>query len=179
MDNRIDDPNLDVNEDDILILRNAGPVGAPAMPESGYIPIPKKLARQGVRDMVRISDARMSGTAFGSIVLHICPEAADGGPIALVRTGDRVVSRDGADLECWSRRGTGAPSRGAGPDSADENCADTEALREHVQQETRGRLRLLTGGLHRPYALKSMWPSEMLTLSRPFPMRVRNGLTSP
>ena len=90
MDKRIDDPNLDVGEDDILILRNAGPVGAPAMPESGYIPIPKKLAAKGVKDMIRMSDARMSGTAFGSIVLHICPEAAVGGPLALVQTGDMI-----------------------------------------------------------------------------------------
>jgi len=88
---RLDDPDLDVRADDVLVLRNAGPRGAPGMPESGYIPIPKKLARQGVRDMVRISDARMSGTAFGSVVLHVCPEAAVGGPLALVRDGDRIT----------------------------------------------------------------------------------------
>jgi dihydroxy-acid dehydratase len=88
---RIDDPALDVAADDVLVLRNAGPKGAPGMPESGYIPIPKKLAREGVRDMVRISDARMSGTAFGSVVLHVCPEAAIGGPLALVRDGDTIT----------------------------------------------------------------------------------------
>jgi dihydroxy-acid dehydratase len=87
---RIDAPDLDVAPDDVLVLRNAGPRGAPGMPEAGYIPIPKKLARQGVKDMVRISDARMSGTAFGTIVLHITPEAAVGGPLALVQTGDRI-----------------------------------------------------------------------------------------
>jgi dihydroxy-acid dehydratase len=87
---RIDDPNLDVQPDDILVLRNAGPKGAPGMPEAGYLPIPVKLARQGVRDMVRISDARMSGTAFGTIVLHIAPESAVGGPLAIVRSGDRI-----------------------------------------------------------------------------------------
>ncbi len=87
---RIDDPGLDVLPDDVLVLRNAGPRGAPGMPEAGYIPIPKKLARQGVKDMVRISDARMSGTAFGTIVLHVVPEAAVGGPLALARTGDRI-----------------------------------------------------------------------------------------
>ncbi len=87
---RMDDPNLDVNADDVLVLRNAGPKGAPGMPEAGYLPIPKKLAQQGVKDMVRISDARMSGTAFGTIVLHITPESADGGPLGLVRTGDRI-----------------------------------------------------------------------------------------
>ena len=87
---RIDDPQLDVTADDILVLKNAGPKGAPGMPEAGYLPIPKKLAQAGVKDMVRISDARMSGTAFGTIVLHIAPEAAIGGPLGLVRNGDRI-----------------------------------------------------------------------------------------
>lgn len=86
---RIDDPDLDVHPNDILVLQNAGPHGA-AIPEAGYLPIPKKLARQGVKDMVRISDARMSGTAFGTIVLHVTPEAAIGGPLAAVRNGDRI-----------------------------------------------------------------------------------------
>ncbi len=90
MAKRLDDPELEVAADDVLVLRNAGPKGAPGMPEAGYLPIPKKLARQGVKDMVRISDARMSGTAFGTIVLHIAPESAAGGPLALVRTGDRI-----------------------------------------------------------------------------------------
>jgi dihydroxy-acid dehydratase len=87
---RVDDPDLDVNADDVLVLRNAGPKGAPGMPEAGYLPIPMKLARAGVKDMVRISDARMSGTAFGTIVLHITPESAVGGPLALVRNGDMI-----------------------------------------------------------------------------------------
>ena len=87
---RIDDPALDVEENDILILQNAGPKSDAAMPEAGYLPIPKKLARVGVRDMVRISDARMSGTAYGTIVLHVTPEAAVGGPLALVKNGDRI-----------------------------------------------------------------------------------------
>jgi dihydroxy-acid dehydratase len=87
--NRIDDPALDVTADDILVLKNAGPKAA-AMPEAGYLPIPRKLAKQGVKDMVRISDARMSGTAFGTVVLHIAPEAAIGGPLAAVRNGDRI-----------------------------------------------------------------------------------------
>ncbi len=87
---RIDAPDLDVNADDVLVLRNAGPKGAPGMPEAGYLPIPLKLARQGVKDMVRISDARMSGTAFGTIVLHIAPESAAGGPLAIVKTSDRI-----------------------------------------------------------------------------------------
>ena len=87
---RIDLLDLDVNADDVLVLRNAGPKGAPGMPEAGYLPIPLKLTRQGVKDMVRISDARMSGTAFGTVVLHIAPEAAVGGPLAIVQTGDRI-----------------------------------------------------------------------------------------
>jgi dihydroxy-acid dehydratase len=87
---RIDDPDLDVTSDDILVLRNAGPKSAAGMPEAGYLPIPKKLAQQGVKDMVRISDARMSGTAFGTIVLHVAPDAAADGPLALVRNGDHI-----------------------------------------------------------------------------------------
>ncbi len=87
---RIDSSDLDVNADDVLVLRNAGPKGAPGMPEAGYLPIPQKLLRAGVKDMVRISDARMSGTAFGTIVLHITPESAVGGPLALVKTGDII-----------------------------------------------------------------------------------------
>ncbi|MDQ6680473.1 MAG: dihydroxy-acid dehydratase [Pseudomonadota bacterium] len=87
---RIDDPALDVRADDILVLQNAGPTSGSGMPEAGYLPIPKKLAAAGVKDMVRISDARMSGTAFGTIVLHVTPESAAGGPLALVRNGDRI-----------------------------------------------------------------------------------------
>ncbi|MCL6517572.1 IlvD/Edd family dehydratase [Alicyclobacillus sp.] len=87
---RIDDPDLPVTPDSVLVLRNAGPVGAPGMPEAGMIPIPKKILAQGVNDMVRISDCRMSGTAFGTVVLHAAPEAAVGGPLALVRDGDLI-----------------------------------------------------------------------------------------
>ncbi|KAA2235536.1 IlvD/Edd family dehydratase [Salinarimonas soli] len=87
---RIDDPDLPVTADSVLVLRNAGPKGAPGMPEAGYLPIPKRLARAGVTDMVRISDARMSGTAFGTIVLHVAPESAVGGPLGLVRDGDTI-----------------------------------------------------------------------------------------
>ncbi|WP_031362048.1 IlvD/Edd family dehydratase [Caballeronia sordidicola] len=90
MISRIDDEALDVTAQDVLVLKNIGPVGAPGMPEAGYIPIPRKLARAGVKDMVRISDGRMSGTAFGTIVLHVTPEAAIGGPLAHVRNGDRI-----------------------------------------------------------------------------------------
>jgi dihydroxy-acid dehydratase len=87
---RIDDPDLPVTPDHCLVLRNAGPIGAPGMPEAGALPIPKKLGSRGVKDMVRISDARMSGTAFGTVVLHAAPEAAAGGPLALVRDGDVI-----------------------------------------------------------------------------------------
>lgn len=90
MAQRIDDDALDVNADDILVLKRIGPTGAPGMPEAGYMPIPRKLARAGVKDMVRISDGRMSGTAAGTIVLHVTPEAAIGGPLAHVRNGDRI-----------------------------------------------------------------------------------------
>jgi len=88
---RIDDPDLDVHEDDILVLKNAGPRSGAGMPEAGYLPIPAKLAKKGLKDMVRISDARMSGTAFGTVVLHVSPEAAVGGPLSLVQHGDQIA----------------------------------------------------------------------------------------
>ena len=87
---RINDPALDVTADSVLVLQNSGPIGGPGMPEIGIIPIPEKLLKAGVRDMVRISDARMSGTAYGTIVLHIAPESAIGGPLALVEDGDEI-----------------------------------------------------------------------------------------
>ncbi len=90
LSNRVDDPALDITPGDFMVLKNAGPTSGSGMPEAGYLPIPKKLAQAGVKDMVRISDARMSGTAFGTIVLHVVPEAAAGGPLALVRNGDRI-----------------------------------------------------------------------------------------
>jgi len=122
---RIDDPALDVTADDFLVLQNAGPKSGYAMPEAGYLPIPAKLARAGVKDMVRISDARMSGTAYGTIVLHVSPEAAAGGPLALVKNGDRIrisVERRQIDLlvaapelarrkSAW-RAPVGMPARG-------------------------------------------------------------------
>ena len=98
---RIDTPDLDVTPEDFLVLQNAGPKSGYAMPEAGYLPIPTKLSRAGVKDMVRISDARMSGTAFGTVVLHVSPESAIGGPLALVRNGDRIrlsVSKRKLDL---------------------------------------------------------------------------------
>ncbi|WP_011578990.1 MULTISPECIES: IlvD/Edd family dehydratase [Chelativorans] len=120
---RIDDPDLDVEKDDILVLRNAGPIGGEGMPEAGYLPIPAKLARRGVKDMVRISDARMSGTGFGTIVLHIAPEAWIGGPLGLVRSGDRIrLDVKGrrldllvSDAELEDRRGFWKPVRRPAP----------------------------------------------------------------
>jgi dihydroxy-acid dehydratase len=138
---RIDDPKLEVEPADILVLQNAGPHAPACMPEAGYLPIPKKLAQRGVKDMVRISDARMSGTAFGTIVLHITPDAASGGPLGLVRNGDRIrlsVKRrrielvvDDAELK---RRAAASKGQAAVPDrgyaklfaeqitGADEGC---------------------------------------------------------
>ena len=87
---RIDDPDLDVAPDDVLVMRSSGPIGGPGMPEWGFLPLPKKLLASGIRDMVRLSDARMSGTAFGTVVVHVTPESASGGPLAAVRNGDRI-----------------------------------------------------------------------------------------
>lgn len=112
METRVNDPNLNVTKDSVLILQNAGPVGAPGMPEAGMIPIPAKLLKQGVRDMVRLSDCRMSGTAFGTVILHVAPEAAIGGPIGLVEDGDlieldvenRTLNVDVSDEELQRRK---------------------------------------------------------------------------
>jgi dihydroxy-acid dehydratase len=119
---RIDDPKLDVTADDILVLQNAGPHSPSAMPEAGYLPIPKKLATRGVKDMVRVSDARMSGTAFGTIVLHVTPDSASGGTLGLVRSGDRIrlsVKKRSVDLLVddleLQRRATAQPPAPAPP----------------------------------------------------------------
>lgn len=91
MQARIDDPALDVGPDSVLVLRNSGPRGGPGMPEWGQVPIPRKLLERGVKDLVRVSDARMSGTAFGTVVLHVAPESTAGGPLRAVRDGDPIV----------------------------------------------------------------------------------------
>jgi len=131
---RIDDPDLDVRADDFLVLQNAGPIGAPGMPESGYLPIPRKLA--GVKDMVRISDARMSGTAFGTIVLHISPEAATGGLLGLVRDGDLIeLSADKRALNLLVNEDILAQRRAAQPPpSAPPSRGYTRLFHESVQQ---------------------------------------------
>ena len=119
---RIDDPDLEITPDDVLVLQNAGPKSGTGMPEAGYLPIPGKLARAGVKDMVRISDARMSGTAFGTIVLHVTPEAAVGGPLGLVQGGDRIgLSVAGRRLDLLvpedelARRRAASPKAGPAP----------------------------------------------------------------
>ncbi|GCL61979.1 L-arabinonate dehydratase [Pseudaquabacterium pictum] len=113
----VDDPDLDVTADHILVLRNAGPKGGPGMPEWGMLPIPTKLVKQGVRDMLRLSDARMSGTSYGACILHCAPEAFIGGPLALVRTGDRItvdvparrIHLEVSDAELAARRAAWVP----------------------------------------------------------------------
>jgi dihydroxy-acid dehydratase len=134
---RIDDEALDVTADDVLVLRNAGPKGAPGMPEAGYIPIPRKLARAGVKDMVRISDARMSGTAFGTIVLHATPEAAVGGNLALVRSGDRIrLDADARTLDLLVDDAELAARRAAWTPPAPPPGADRGYLRLFLEQVT-------------------------------------------
>ena len=137
---RIDDPALDVTADTVLVLRNAGPVGAPGFPEWGNLSIPKKLLAQGVRDMVRVSDARMSGTHYGTCVLHVAPESAIGGPLALVRTGDRVtldvparrIDVDVSDEELAVRRAQWTPP----PRRYDRSW--TRLYQQHVTQADEG-----------------------------------------
>jgi dihydroxy-acid dehydratase len=134
------DPELDCDEHTVLVLRNAGPVGAPGMPEWGNLPIPKKLLARGVRDLVRISDARMSGTHFGTCVLHLAPEAAVGGPLALVRDGDRIeldvaarrLHLAVADDELARRRAAWAPP----PPRFERGYGALHAA--HIQQADRG-----------------------------------------
>lgn len=149
LERRINDPELDVEPNDVLILRNAGPVGAPGMPEAGLIPIPEKLLRRGVRDMVRISDCRMSGTASGTIVLHAAPEAAVGGPLSLVRDGDEVeldVEERRLDLlvsdeELESRKRKISEDAGMDNEYANNGHATrgyVRLYREHVMQADAG-----------------------------------------
>jgi dihydroxy-acid dehydratase len=136
---RIDDPGLDVDANSVLVLRGAGPVGGPGMPEVGHLPIPAKLLREGITDMVRVSDARMSGTASGTVVLHVAPEAAVGGPLALVRDGDLI------ELDTEAHR----LDLLVGPEELARRAVATESpmvetrgyerlYRDHVQQANRG-----------------------------------------
>jgi dihydroxy-acid dehydratase len=138
---RIDDPDLDVTPDSVLVLQNAGPKGAPGMPEAGGLPIPKKLLANGVRDMLRISDARMSGTGYGAVVLHVAPEAAVGGPLGLVQTGDwiqldvagRKLRLEVSDDELARRRETWQP-----PESVRQARGYVRMYVDHVLQADQG-----------------------------------------
>ena len=138
---RVDDPELDVAADSVLVLQNTGPKGAPGMPEAGGLPIPRKLLAQGVRDMVRISDARMSGTGYGAVVLHVAPEAALGGPLGLVRDGDwiqldvaqRILQLELSDDELARRRATWRP-----PASLHQARGYYRMYVDHVLQADRG-----------------------------------------
>ncbi len=149
---RINDPELDVDENTVLVLRNGGPLGAPGMPEWGNLPIPQKLLKKGVRDMVRISDSRMSGTHYGTCVLHVAPEAAAGGPLALIRTGD-VIELDVAagrldvrlsDDELAQRRAQWQPAVKTPPRGY------TKIFLEHVTQANEGCDFDFLAGWHEP-----------------------------
>ena len=133
---RIDDPDLVVDENSVLVLKNAGPQGAPGMPEWGQLPIPKKLLEQGVRDMVRISDARMSGTSYGACVLHVAPESFVGGPLALVQTGDVI------ELDVAGRRLT--------LDVSDEVLDQAPSQLATTAGEVRPRVRRTVSEAHQP-----------------------------
>lgn len=145
---RIDDPALDVTPSDILVLKNAGPLSSAGMPEAGYLPIPQKLARAGVKDMVRMSDCRMSGTAFGTIVLHITPEASAGGPLSLVETGDRVrLSVAARRLDLLVDDATLAARRAAWSPPARPNRGWDRIVAEQMTQADEGcDLRVLRAG---------------------------------
>ena len=137
---RVDDPKLDVTADDILILQNAGPRSPAAMPEAGFLPIPKKLLEAGVKDMVRISDARMSGTAYGTIVLHVAPEAAVGGPLALrAHRRPHPPEREGAPARSAGRRhGVGGAPRRSDPPATPRLAATTSCSARRVLQAPDG-----------------------------------------
>ena len=152
---RIDDPDLAVTPGHCLVLRNAGPVGAPGMPEAGALPIPKKLGAKGLTDMVRISDARMSGTAFGTVVLHVTPEASAGGPLALVRDGDRIRLDATArridllveDAELARRRTQWKAAREAGARLWPALCRARDAGRQGLRFRFSGRNLIFGGSL--------------------------------
>ena len=138
---RVDDPVLEVTSESVLVLQNAGPKGAPGMPEAGGLPVPKKLLARGVRDMLRISDARMSGTGYGAVVLHVAPEAAVGGPLGLVRSGDwieldvdaRRLNLEVAEDELARRRAEWRP-----PASTHQARGYVRLYVDHVLQADRG-----------------------------------------
>ena len=136
---RIDDENLDIDENCVMVLKNCGPRGYPGMAEVGNMPLPPKVLRKGITDMVRISDARMSGTAYGTVVLHACPEAAAGGPLALVQTGDMItldVANRSVNLEVDDATLAKRRAGWKAPASADRGYVKLYV--EHVQQANKG-----------------------------------------
>ena len=152
---RIDDPDLDVDENSVLVLKNAGPIGYPGMPEVGNLALPKKLLERGVTDLVRISDGRMSGTAYGTVVLHVAPESAIGGPLALVETGDfitldtagRRLTLDVSDAELEHRRAVWV----ARPPAYERGYG--KLFLDHVQQADKGvDFDVLVGGSGTPFS---------------------------
>ena len=138
---RIDDPSIPLEETSVLVLKNAGPKGGPGMPEWGAAPIPARLLKAGVKDMVRISDARMSGTSYGTVILHVAPESAIGGPLALVENGD-IIELDVPNRRLTlrrERRGAGAPPRRAGPPRPPAATSGyTRMFLDHVLQADEG-----------------------------------------
>ena len=137
---RIDDPQLEVEPEDILVMQRGGPLGGPGMPEWGLLPLPKKLLRKGVRDMVRISDARMSGTAQGTVIVHVSPEAAAKGPLGAVRTGDIIkldIDQRRLDLMVEPREVQHRLSESA-PPRAPYSRGYRRLYTEHVLQADRG-----------------------------------------
>jgi dihydroxyacid dehydratase/phosphogluconate dehydratase len=137
---RVEDPNLAVDATSVLVLRGCGPVGGPGMPEWGMIPIPARLLAQGVRDMVRVTDARMSGTSFGTVFLHVAPEGAVGGPLALVADGDEIaVDSDAGRLDLLVEPGELARRRARWRPPASPHRRGWPALyRAHVTQAPKG-----------------------------------------
>ncbi len=137
---RVDDPDLDLDERSVMVLRNAGPVGGPGMPEWGHLPIPAKLLKRGVTDLLRISDARMSGTSYGAVVLHVAPEAAVGGPLALVQTGDLIrLDVDGRRLDLVVEEAELARRRAAwSPPDLQDSRGYRRLHEEHVLQANEG-----------------------------------------
>jgi len=136
---RIEDENLEIDENCVMVLKNCGPRGYPGMAEVGNMPLPPKVLRKGITDMVRISDARMSGTAYGTVVLHACPEAAAGGPLALVQTGDMItldVANRSVNLEVDDATLTKRRAGWKAPASADRGYVKLYV--EHVQQANKG-----------------------------------------
>ena len=136
---RVDDPGLEIDADSVMVLRNAGPVGGPGMPEWGHLPIPAKLLRQGVTDLLRISDARMSGTSYGAVVLHVAPESAIGGPLALIETGDRIrIDVPARTLDVLLEPSELERRRGAWTPPAREERGYRRLYTDHVTQANEG-----------------------------------------